>query len=76
VKTHRPLTTGVIAKAAGVAPRTVCRWIDSGELPGYKIPLSNDRRIEVANARAFLAKHGMTGAAARLEEYLAERGDV
>ncbi len=38
-------TTGEVAKLCNVAARTVSKWVDSGELAGYRIPLSNDRRI-------------------------------
>ena len=39
------LTTGQVATICGVAPRTVCKWFDSGRLSGYRVPGSNDRRI-------------------------------
>lgn len=71
VLTPKALTTGVIAEVAGVAPRTVAKWIDTGLLKGYRIPLSKDRRVEVADLRAFLVKHGMS--VARLEEYMRGR---
>jgi len=41
-------TTGQVAKICRVAPRTVSKWIDRGQLKGYRIPGSNgegDRRI-------------------------------
>ena len=39
------LTTGEVAKICNVAPRTVSKWFDSGQLQGYRIPGSKDRRI-------------------------------
>ena len=39
------LTTGDVAKICNVAPRTVSKWFDSGQLKGYRIPGSKDRRI-------------------------------
>ena len=41
------LTTGEVAKICKVAPRTVTKWFDSGQLRGYKIPGSKDRRIPI-----------------------------
>lgn len=38
-------TTGQIGRLLGVAPRTVSLWIDKGQLPGYRIPGSQDRRV-------------------------------
>jgi hypothetical protein len=32
------LTTGDVAKICNVAPRTVSKWFDSGQLKGYRIP--------------------------------------
>lgn len=37
-------------------------------LKGYRIPLSQDRRVEVADFRAFLEAHGMP--VKRLDEHL------
>ena len=31
------LTTGEVAEICKVAPRTVSKWFDSGELEGYRI---------------------------------------
>ena len=38
------LTTGEVARICKVAPRTVTKWFDSGQLRGYRIPGSKDRR--------------------------------
>jgi excisionase family DNA binding protein len=51
-------TTGQVARLCGVAPRTAGKWIDSGALPGYRIPGSQDRRVPRANLLRFMAKHG------------------
>lgn len=47
-------TTGEIAKICGVAPRTASKWIDSGLLPGWRIPGGNARRVSRAALNAFL----------------------
>jgi two-component system response regulator RpaA len=41
----RYYTTGTIARLLSVAPRTVSKWIDSGMLKGFRVPLSRDRRV-------------------------------
>ena len=51
------LTTGEVAKICNVASRTVSKWFDSGQLKGYRIPGSKDRRIPVANLLAFMREH-------------------
>jgi excisionase family DNA binding protein len=38
-------TTGEIAVACGVSSRTVSKWIDTGMLRGWKLPLSGTRRV-------------------------------
>lgn len=53
------LTTGEVAKICKVAPRTVSKWFDSGQLRGYKIPGSKDRRIPVDQLVRFMKTHGI-----------------
>jgi len=53
------LTTGEVAKICRVAPRTVSKWFDSGQLRGYRIPGSKDRRIPVEHLIRFMRSHGM-----------------
>ena len=52
-------TTGDVAKMLTVAPRTVSKWFDSGLLKGYRIPMSNDRRIPRASLVRFLIDQKM-----------------
>lgn len=52
-------TTGQIAKVCRVAARTVSKWIDSGDLPGYRIPGSLDRRVSREDLLQFLERNGM-----------------
>jgi DNA-binding response OmpR family regulator len=42
-----------------VAPRTVSKWFDSGQLKGYKIPGSKDRRIPKQQLIKFMQLHGI-----------------
>lgn len=51
------LTTGQVAKLCNVAPRTVTKWFDSGQLKGYRIPGSKDRRIPVNELIRFMKDH-------------------
>lgn len=52
-------TTGEVARICSVAPRTVSKWFDSGQLRGYRIPGSRDRRIPLAELMRFMKAHGM-----------------
>ncbi len=53
------LTTGEVAKICNVAPRTVSKWFDSGQLKGYRIPGSKDRRIPLNNLLQFMREHNI-----------------
>jgi excisionase family DNA binding protein len=53
------LTTGEVAKICNVASRTVSKWFDSGQLRGYRIPGSKDRRIPVTSLVKFMKSHGI-----------------
>lgn len=53
------LTTGIIAKLCGVAPRTATKWIDSGLLKGFRIPGSQDRRVTRAVFEKFAIEHDL-----------------
>ncbi|GMV25825.1 MAG: hypothetical protein AMXMBFR58_18560 [Phycisphaerae bacterium] len=53
------LTTGEVAKICKVASRTVSKWFDTGQLPGYRIPGSRDRRIPVNELVKFMKAHNI-----------------
>lgn len=53
------LTTGDVAKICNVAPRTVSKWFDNGQLKGYRIPGSKDRRIPMTELVRFMKVHNM-----------------
>jgi excisionase family DNA binding protein len=55
----RVYTTGQVAKLAKVAPRTVSKWFDSGDLKGYRIPGSLDWRIPYESLLDFFRRHKM-----------------
>lgn len=52
-------TTGQCARIAGVAPRTVSKWFDSGVLKGYRFPDSQDRRVPAGELVRFMLAQGM-----------------
>lgn len=56
---RKDLTTGDVSRIAGVAARTASKWIDAGEIAGYRIPFTQDRRVHAASLAAFLRRHGM-----------------
>ncbi len=53
------LTTGDVAKICNVAPRTVSKWFDTGQLKGYRIPGSKDRRIPLNELIRFMKRHNI-----------------
>ena len=53
------LTTGDVAKICNVAPRTVSKWFDNGQLKGYRIPGSKDRRIPLGELVRFMKTNNM-----------------
>lgn len=53
------LTTGEVAKICNVASRTVSKWFDTGQLKGYRIPGSKDRRIPVKDLVKFMKSYGI-----------------
>ncbi len=58
-KGRNVLTTGDVAKICNVAPRTVSKWFDSGQLKGYRIPGSKDRRIPLNELIRFMKANNM-----------------
>lgn len=52
-------TTGEVARICHVAPRTVSKWFDTGQLKGYRIPGSKDRRIPREQLMRFMRAHGI-----------------
>ncbi len=53
------LTTGQVARICNVAPRTVSKWFDTGQLRGYRIPGSRDRRIPLNQLIRFMKANGI-----------------
>lgn len=55
----KTLTTGEIAKICDVNLRTVIRWIERGELKGFKLPGRGNNRVLVDDFVKFLEQHEM-----------------
>ena len=58
-KNKTVFTTGEVARICQVAARTVSKWFDSGQLRGYRIPGSRDRRIPLDELLRFMKLHDM-----------------
>jgi excisionase family DNA binding protein len=59
VVTEPVYTTGDVAKFTGVNFRTVSRWIERGELAGYKLPGRGDHRVPKRGLLEFMLLHSM-----------------
>ncbi|WP_417221918.1 response regulator [Amphritea sp.] len=55
----KTLSTGDIAQWCDVNLRTVIRWIEKGDLKGFKLPGRGNNRVLVEDFIAFLDRHGM-----------------
>jgi len=55
----RDLTVGDIAEKLAVSRRTVSKWIDTGLLPGYRLPGSQHRRVQRHSLLDFLKHHDL-----------------
>lgn len=51
-------TTGEVAKMLGCAPRTICKQFDKGQLRGYRVPGSVDRRVPRLELIRFVREYG------------------
>ena len=57
--TKAVLTTGQAAALCGVSVRTLKRWLERGELAGYRLPGSGEWRIPRPELAAFMETHGI-----------------
>jgi len=67
IKGKNFLTTGDVARICNVAPRTVSKWFDTGQLKGYRIPGSRVRRIPAADLIRFMKLHNIPTTALPLD---------
>lgn len=52
-------TSGDVAQICGVSLRTVIRWIEKGELKGFKLPGRGNNRVSEENLINFLKAHNI-----------------
>lgn len=64
----KTLTTGEIASICDVNLRTVIRWIERGELKGFKLPGRGNNRVTQEDFVAFLKSHKMPVPAELLDD--------
>jgi excisionase family DNA binding protein len=56
------ISPAVLAESWGVHRKTIIRWLEAGELRGYRLG-PHTRRVAEDDAAAFLAKQAITGVA-------------
>lgn len=54
-----PLTTGEAERMTGLSDSIISKAIDSGDLPGHRVPFSKHRRVYRADLAEWLRKHGV-----------------
>lgn len=59
LETKRAFTTGEVAKICGVNFRTVIRWIQRGQLKGYKLPGRGDHRVVLEDLKEFCEQNSI-----------------
>jgi DNA-binding transcriptional MerR regulator len=64
-------STGEVAAICRVAPRTVAHWVDRGDLAGYRLPASKDRRVTREELVRFMTAAGMP--TAWIDAWIAEQ---
>lgn len=74
-------TTGQIGKICRVDPRTVQKWIDRGDLKGFRIPgrrpdIPSDRLVPRESLIKFLKEHGMPLGGLRRSVLVVSRDDT
>lgn len=77
------ITTGYVAHLLCVAPRTVCKWVDTGKLKGFRYPNTNvsdkpqleHRRIKMTDLIKFIEERGLP-LPKRLEQLLTPKWQI
>jgi len=52
-------TTGAVAKLFGININTVIKWFDEGKIDGFRLPISNDRRIPIGSLKTFMVSNNI-----------------
>ena len=59
VKRKSSYTTGEIAKLLGININTVIKWFDEGQLKGFRLPGSKERRVPYETLKDFMRTHDL-----------------
>jgi len=57
--TKKIFTTGEVARLLGININTVIKWFDEKRLTGFRLPVSNERRIPIASLRRFMVENAI-----------------
>jgi len=57
--TKKIFTTGEVARLLGININTVIKWFDEKRLTGFRLPVSNERRIPIASLRRFMNENSI-----------------
>lgn len=52
-------TTGAVARLFGININTVIKWFDEGKIDGFRLPISNDRRIPIGSLKSFMINNNI-----------------
>jgi excisionase family DNA binding protein len=59
VMAKKILTTGEVARLLGININTVIKWFDKGDIDGFRLPGSAERRIPLTGLVRFMATNGI-----------------
>ena len=52
-------TTSEVAKFCKVSTQTASRWVDNGQLPGWRVPFTKHRRVSQKSLIKFMRDNGL-----------------
>ncbi len=61
IKSKKVFTTGDVARLLHVNINTVIKWFDESKIGGFRLPMSNDRRITLGHLRTFMTDNSIPG---------------
>jgi len=64
------LTMGDVARICNVASRTATKWFDGGQLKGYRIPGSRDRRVPISELVCFMRANDIPMSSYLISEFV------
>lgn len=66
--TKQAITIGAAAELCEISGASIRRWLDAGQIEGYRIPGSKHRRVYRDSLAAFLVANGMRVPAGLIDE--------